>query len=192
MEDFSPSYLVYKNYTILPEEDSSPLPDPFRENLFNLSLEFVGYLRLEEGVPYTKAELARSRIVSYILKRHAGELEHRESLLELALGKRKSKNKPKPSRVDHLLCPDRSTLDRFFGQLLHFLNPQYYKVTATFELIPSWLRFLESLQLIDAEQHERTLSTLTPLRTDLINLLETQCNDPTLTEAILRSWPDKY
>ena len=190
MEDFSLPPLRRRNHEDLLEEDNTSTHDPSRENFFNMSLEFIGYLRHEEGVPYTKAELARCQIVSYILKRHAGELEHRESLLEIARGRKKSKTKPKPSRVDHILCPDLSTLDRFFGQLLNFLNPQYYKVTATFELIPAWLRFLESLQLIDGKQHERTLSTLTPLRKDLMNWLETQCNDTALQEAILQAWPD--
>ena len=64
--------------------------------------------------------------------------------------------------------PGHNTLDHFLADQLNFINPQYYKATATLELMPAWLQFLEARQLIDAEQHEQTLSQLRGLDTEFL------------------------
>jgi hypothetical protein len=71
--------------------------------------------------------------------------------------------------------------------LLHFLNPQYYEVAATFELVPAWLRFLEIRQLIDHDLHQRTLLEVNELQGDLIMLFENFREDPALVET-MRKW----
>jgi hypothetical protein len=55
------------------------------------------------------------------------------------------------------------------------------------ELVPAWLRFLESRQLIDAEQREQTLTNLRGLHTTLFNALS-DFPDPVLRQAMER-WP---
>lgn len=161
--------------------------NPGRQNLFHLTVEFLGYLRREEGVPYPKGELAREQILQYILNRYDGELEPRESPLEALMrpGKRKAP-KRKASRPDHLLCPDHSTLEHFLAQLLHFVNPQRYKAAATFELVPSWLRFLESRQLIDAQQRKKTLYELQGLDSELLKIWKRYPDDPALQREMER------
>jgi hypothetical protein len=169
------------------EEAEAPPPEPTGElNLFFLSVEFLGYLRREEGVPYAKGELGRHRIVRFILRRHAGELEYEESMLEAMQRSQERKPKPKPKfrPFEHLLCPDYQRLDRFLGGLLDFINPQHYEAAATFELMPAWLRFLESRHLIDAPQHARTLSVLRGMSDSLLKLWKNYSSDPALYQAM--------
>jgi hypothetical protein len=175
-----------------PDADSEqePAEEQGDQNLYDLTVEFLGHLRRERGVPYTKGELARKHILEYLWDRHAGKLEPRENLFQAQLGRKKGKRhlKPKP-QVDHLLCPDRETLDRYLGGLLQFINPQQYRAAATFELIPAWLRFLESRQLIDAGQRTKTLLELRDLGDELLKVLQRYPDDPTL-EAALQRWQD--
>jgi hypothetical protein len=172
------------------EEDEDESPDEGRQNLYDLSVEFLGYLRREEGVSYTKGELGREQIRRYILERHTGELEPRESLFEAMMRPKKRKRRRKPRKPDHLLCPDRSTLDRFLADLLYFISPQHYKAAATLELVPAWLRFLESRQLVDAQQRARTMSELRGLDTELLKIWKQHSSDPALQRG-LEGWRDE-
>ena len=158
------------------------------QNLYWLSLEFLGYLRRTEGVSYTKGELARQQIRQYLLERHAGELEWRPSPLEAALHPGiKSKKKPHSALQNSGLCPDPETLDRYFGQLLNFVFPQRYKAAAMMELTPAWLRFLESRELIDRQQREKTLLDLRELTNELLKVWEGYFADPALRDGLKNS-----
>jgi hypothetical protein len=169
------------------EEEEAEEPDPARQNLYELTIEFLGYLRREEDVPYTKGELGRENLHRYLLKRHAGELEPVDPPLGAPRGRRRRKRRAR--KPVHPLCPDRSTLHRFLNQMLYFLNPQKYPATATLELTPAWLRFLESRQLIDAEQHAQTMQGLRGLDTELRKVWENYPEDPGLREG-LDGWRD--
>ena len=63
------------------------------------------------------------------------------------------------------------------------MSGRYYEAVATFELIPAWLRFLESRQLIDADQRARTLQELRGLDTEFLKVLKTHA-DPALARAV--------
>jgi hypothetical protein len=176
------------------DEDETSLSqssrDPAYANLFHLTVEFLGYLRREEHVSYTRGELARQQIYRYIVERHAGELEPQESMLDMVMGsakKKKSPPKPKPPKPANLLCPDRETFDRFLAQMLNFINAQHYKVLATFELIPVWLRFLEERHLIDTRQRVQTLEDLAALLPDLRTIYDNYAADPAMQTA-LQGW----
>jgi hypothetical protein len=137
-------------------------------------------------VPYTKGELARGNLFEYILERHDGELEPDD---DGPFGERKPSGKRKPKTVStrrSLLCPDRGTLDRFLVRFLSFFSFRCYPAAATFELVPAWLRFLESRGLIDAEQRTQTLSELRGLATDLHKVWEKHTADPALELGIER------
>ena len=144
-----------------------------QQNLVDLSLEFLGYLKRQEQVCYTKGDLAREQLCNYLCERQDGELS----------------TPKRASRARHPLCPDRGTLDRFLGGLLNFVNPQHYKAVATFELLPAWLRFLVSRQLITAELLEQTLQQLQPLRASLRQFYGTYRADDALSTALAR-WPE--
>ncbi len=88
------------------------------------------------------------------------------------------------------LCPDHASLDRYLAGLLGFLSTQYYRAVSLFELIPAWLRFLKSVNLIDASMAEDTLQRLMPLRDSLLTMCQKRFDDPALEQA-LAAWPDK-
>jgi hypothetical protein len=85
---------------------------------------------------------------------------------------------------EHALCPDRATLDRFLGQRLGFMAPQYHRVAATFELLPAWLWFLERGTLIDASLRVKTLDELKKLQGDLDKLWGELDEYPALKEFL--------
>jgi hypothetical protein len=188
MGDFNFQRSRQRSYDLFHEDEDEP--DEGRQNLNDLCMEFLGYLRREEGVPYTKGELGREQIQQYILERLAGELEPQENLFEAMMRPRGRKRRRKSRKPDHLLCPDRGTLDRFLSRLLHFINPQRYKAAATLELVPVWLRFLESRQLIDAQQRARTMLELRGLDTELLKVWKLFPFDPALQHG-LQGWRDE-
>ena len=50
-------------------------------------------------------------------------------------------------------------------------------------MIPAWLRFLESRQLIEAAQHQATLQELEGLAADLLKVVKDHA-DPALAHAV--------
>jgi hypothetical protein len=191
MDDFRLERLNHHPGVFFDEDDEEDQElDEGRQNLFDLSVEFLGYLRREEGVAYTKGELGREQIRQYIQERHAGELEPQESPFEAMRRPKGRRRKRKSRKPRHVLCPDRGTLDRFLGGLLGFINPQHYKAAATLELMPAWLRFLESRQLIDDEQRAKTMSDLRGLDTELRKVWGKSATDPALLQG-LEGWRDE-
>jgi hypothetical protein len=148
------------------DEDEDERPhDPAVDNLGQLTLEFLRYLRHEEGVSYPKGDLAREELLDYFPRRHEGKLQPRGSMYEEVVLHKKPPRAPKP---EHPLCPDRVTMDVHLGGLIGFFNGLYYRAAATFEAIPAWLRFLQTRGLIDAERRRRTVEQLMPLQANLL------------------------
>jgi hypothetical protein len=165
---------------------TAKLTDEARRNLFDLTLDFLRYLRYEENVPFTKGRLARRQMYEYLINRHAGELEPQESMFEAMMRDPWEKpSKPKMRYPDHWLCPDRSTFDRFLVRLIDFLSGRYYEAVAAFELTPVWLRFLESRHLIDTGQRLSALQALRGLDTEFLKVLKNHA-DSALPQAIER------
>jgi len=169
------------------EADESPSAQPSGEqNLYHLTVEFLGYLRRVEDVPYTKGELGRRELEQFILDRDAGKLEYKESMLQAMqrdLDSRQGRRRP-PKRefrhYEHILVPDRERLDQFMAGLLGMLNQLYYRAAAAFEIVPAWLRFLELRGLIDAEVRAQTLSDLAGLADALRRAFDNFGRDPSL------------
>ncbi len=169
------------------EEDSIILQkDPKR--LTALMNAFFGYLRREEGVSCTKAKLAFNELGKYFLDRHAGNLKPKPSMLDLAMGR--AHETPKTSPPEHGLCPDRITLDVYLSGLFHFMMPKPYDAAAFFSVIPSWLRFLESIGLLDAGQKWKTLQELKPLALSLVKVLEPRIADKRLPRDVAAAWTE--
>jgi hypothetical protein len=160
-------------------DKSDATADDGRTALYYLTVDFLGYLRRQEGVSYAKGEMARHLISQYLVERAAGELhtdgEQRKP--------KKRKGKEKRASV-HPLAPDYGTLDRFMGKQQNFFHVQIYKVICLFEIIPAWLRFLETRGLIDAEQREETLHQLSGLLPPLSKLAQSAADDPALHRAM--------
>jgi hypothetical protein len=171
------------------EDEPQQAPsDPARRNFFALSVAFLGHLHRDEGIPLSKGELARRQLFEYILERFDGELEPRESLLDTMRRPKQRRPKPRRRQPDHLLCPDHDTLDRFLAQRMDFINPQWYKTAAMFELLPAWLRFLELRGLVDAEQHTKSHQDIEPLVPSLRQIWERHLEDPSLQRGLQACW----
>ncbi|OWK41652.1 SEC-C metal-binding domain-containing protein [Fimbriiglobus ruber] len=161
-------------------------PDPAVVNLGRLIDEFLGYLRREEQVPFTRWELIRSELLEYFVRRHEGDLDPHPSMLEQAMNPRLKL--PKPPRPIHPLCPERVTFDKCLGGMIGMLNLLYHTMTALFLITPAWLRFLESRRLIDAGIRNRVLNDLRPLHTTLLGIWKKFPDDPTLYRDG-QAWP---
>jgi SAM-dependent methyltransferase len=172
------------------DEDDRPrrkeVPDPGALNLHRLISEFVSYLHREEGVPFPRAQLVRHDLGSYFLQRHHGELDPRPSMMEAVLNP--NKKLPKPPKPIHPLCPERVTLEVFLVRMLRFFNPRFHSAAALFQVIPAWLRFLESRRLIDADVRRKVANDLLPLHADCLKGWQNYRDDPTL-EQQGRHWP---
>jgi len=193
MDDFNLAPTGHRSRDEWDEEDEEEgdKPDPATVNLYDLTHQFINYAHRVEGMAYTKAEMGRREIFNFIVRRKAGQLEYRESMLDSALRSAGGKREPikKFTRYEHLLCPDRERLDMFLAEKLQFLSHQPHKVAATAELIPAWMRFLQTQELVDVRLRKETLDSLKPLAGELLKPYEHYHIDPTLREA-LRQWPE--
>ncbi len=160
--------------------------DPGALNLHRLISEFVGYLHREEGVPFPRAQLVRHDLGSYFLQRHHGELDPRPSMMDAVLNP--NKKLPKPPKPIHPLCPERVTLEVFLLRMLSIFNPQFHAAAALFQVVPAWLRFLESRRLIDADVRSKVVNDLLPLHAECLEGWQNYRDDPTL-ERQGRLWP---
>jgi hypothetical protein len=166
------------------EEDDTP--DEGARNLSRLTVEFVGYLRRQEDVPFPKGQLAREELFRYFVRRHEGELDPQPSMLESM--RHPNMKLPKPPKPIHPLCPERVTLDVYLAGLVEFLNALHHRAAALFEVVPAWLRFLESRGLIDAETRTKAVADLRPLHAQVLGLWESFRDDPALFRAA-EAWP---
>ncbi len=160
-------------------------------NLFDLAMAFVAYAHSVTGASYAKAEMAAQEIHRFILRRERQTLEYQEGVYSSSLGpdEQPGGHAKKFKEYKHLLCPDRERLDRYLAEMFDPVTAQSHNVSAVIELIPAWLRFIESEGLIEAELRERTLRDLAPVTGDLRRKLEASPIDPALALAISR-WND--
>jgi hypothetical protein len=165
-------------------------------NFYHLTIEFLGYLRRVEGVSYAKGELGRRELYQFILDRHAGKLEYRQSMLQSMLqdvdskkGRRAAPQR-KYRRYEHMLVPDPERLEHFLADLLGMMNQLNHRASAFFEIIPAWLRFLEIQQLIDAETRAQSIGRLAHLADTLGGLFDKYIDDPGPRQA-MHGWREQ-
>src|SRR5581483_1768993 len=170
------------------DAEDEAAPTDAEQNLFNLSLEFIGWAHRVEGVPYTRAALGAHELFRFIRRREAGEIEAEDDLLEPQKRSRAHKvlRGQKFATYEHALCPDRERLDKFLGGMLGFMNFLFYPPAALFGLIPAWLRFLETRGLIDSERRARTLDSLGRVNDDLLAAFRRYQDDPAPRQALER------
>jgi len=163
--------------------------DLFKSQVFHLCTEFLRYLRFERDVPYTKGHIARVHLFLYYLLRYEGLLEAEQMGLEVVAQrpKKKSKKKSRP-QLEHPLCPDASTFEIFLDGLLESFEAHDLKAATTFELLPAWLDFLNSVGLLETKQKERALTAIYPLREQVIEALGMSFEDPAIEENIEKAW----
>jgi hypothetical protein len=85
---------------------------------------------------------------------------------------------------EHALVPDPGRLEHYLAGMLGMMNQLHHRAAALFEIIPPWLRFLESRRLIDAAAGVRALEELAPLADKLRRILAAFPDDPAPLRAI--------
>jgi hypothetical protein len=95
---------------------------------------------------------------------------------------------PKPPKPGHPLCPERVTFDACLAGFVGILNNLNHTAAALFEIVPAWLRFLESRRLIDSARRIKTIEELRPLHADVLRMWEKFTEDPALYRAA-QVWP---
>ena len=168
------------------EDEEREAPDPGAANLSRLIAEFVGYLRREEGVPFSRGDMVSQELYRYFIRRFNGDLDPRPSMMESML--QPTRKLPKPPKPAHPLCPERLTLDAYLGEKLGFMNELYHTAAALFQAMPAWLRFLKSRGLIDAATREKVTAELIPLQATLLRLWEK--HDDPLMLRLGKAWLD--
>lgn len=175
------------------EQEAAPEKMTGRQYLYYLTVEFLGYLHREGRIPLTRANLGCVELIQYIVDRDRHRLEPQEIWFGEPSGKRGKKGKKSKRgfyRPENKLVPDRDRLDRYIARQLQIFNLKAYEEAALAQIIPSWLRFLESRGLIDAELRARSLRDLQQIPTDLLQLLKTNVPDPAIDE-VLRPWNEE-
>jgi hypothetical protein len=144
-----------------------------------LCQDFLGYLRHHEEVPFTKARLACFDIGDCLLECHNGKLTSRAGRKEAKKG---------IDRPPNFLCPDAESLDVFLLQKKNMFSTRVYKVGAILELIPAWLRFLESEGLLDHDEKENIFAELMSVQTTWQKILTKLTKDQALLTGVLTAW----
>lgn len=155
------------------------------QNLAVFMLDFVAYAHKAHNAAYAKANVMRQHLPVYFVERRTGQLEPRQDIAAAMRGERPYPIiRPQP----HPLCPDPVTLEQFMAKLLNY-QPQPYIAAALFELIPAWLQFLQTKNLIDAAQQQKTIAECSQMVPDLQQYFQTHTADNTLLSH-LQTWPE--
>jgi SEC-C motif len=172
--------------------DESAEMDPAVLNILDLMAQFVGYAHRVEGRPFSRAELARGEIHSFLIQRQDGGLEYRENMLDTAMreaGRKRGKIKRfKP--YANRLCPDYERLDRYVAGLLNGFDVDPYAVVALLDAVPVWVRFLHAYGLLDAEICRNALQELQPLAGHVLRIFRERRFDPAAYEALRKCIED--
>jgi hypothetical protein len=162
-------------------------------HVYQLTVQFLGYLRRFEGVPFSKGELGRHDLYRFILERHEGKLEYRESMLESMQRDINRQQGRRTARLrkfrpyENVLLPDSERLEHYLAGLLGMMNQLYHRAAALFEIIPSWLRFLELQGLVDTAMRLQTFDKMEALAASLSRILASYPDDPAPLRA-LEGW----
>ena len=172
------------------EDEAVESGDPRAKWCELLCVEFLGYLQRREGVPYSKGDLATESLAQYLIRRLRGQAGISPNLYDPGQrpGRQKGKRRYKQQRSYHVLRPDPITLDAHLADMFAFLSSRHHRAAATWEVIPAWLRFLESRQLIDRAEHTRTLNSMATLSVNMLRLWENAGGDPALYEGSQKAW----
>ncbi len=151
------------------------------QNTAVLMLAFLGYLHVQEQIPLSRGNMMRQLWPVYLVERRTGQLEERVDMTAVIRGERpRPVIRPQP----HPLCPDKVTLEQYLAKLLNY-QTQPYKAAAVFTLIPAWLRFLQTCQLIDQTQQIAVSTELKSMAEDLAAYWSDFSDDPALQQDVM-------
>lgn len=112
-----------------------------------------------------------------------------ESMLRDLSRQRGQRTKPRRKfrPYENVLVPDSERLELYLAGLLGMMNQLHHRAAALFEIIPSWLRFLELRGLVDTATRVQTLNEMEPLAENLRRILAS-CPDVPAPLRALKGW----
>ncbi len=147
-------YLAVLTGQVQPQVNAAQLnpnaPEWQPEALGVLLVAWIGVLKREQGVDWSKGALLRPLLPAYYAARRTGQLNPRQDIAALMQGKRPYQ--PQPPQT-HPLCPDHITLERYFSQLRHPARPQPYRAALLAQLLPHWLQYLHQQNAITPAEY---------------------------------------
>jgi hypothetical protein len=149
-------YLTGKGDRTWQKIDFSPDNEQRLDNLMFFLFDFLGYERWNKNIPFSRTEIARQEMLEYL-----------------------------KTEASHFLHPDKSSLDRYMGGRLGFLNPQYYRIGCMMEIIPDYFEFLQQKGLIDPEDARKRIAKIGILVPAVLRISD---RDKIMISAIQRSW----
>ena len=81
-------------------------------------------------------------------------------------------------------CPERVSFDPYLAVDLSLFSMRRHRFVATLELLPFWLRFLHSRNLLTAEEHREASDDLQPLG-EAVELLKRHQDAPGLGDGMV-------
>lgn len=171
-------------------EEAPPLRATVAQNLFRLVLQFQGYLLREREVSLIKSDLGCHLLMHYMIQRALGHLhipadffiKHGEFAAQYQF-----RHLDWPRHV-RLLCPDRVTLKHYLIEELRGDDSQHYSTACLFALVPQWLDFLVTQQLLEPAQRNQTLLDLFEVHEDLYGTLLQYTRNLHLAKSLI-GWP---
>ena len=157
------------------------------QNMAALLIEFLAYTHREAQLPYGRTNLLRQLLPTYFVERRTGQLTPRQDLGDL---RRSGRPIFKPPASSHPLAPDSDTLQRFLAKLLNYDPIRPYPAAALFTLMPLWLNFLQTRQLLTATETADNLADLATLKPDLLAFWQSFAGDSSLATAVSH-WPNQ-
>lgn len=157
------------------------------QNMAALLIEFLAFAHKEAGVAYGRSNLLRPLLPTYFVERRTGQLNPRQDLGDLM---RRGQPIPKPKLTPHPLAPDSDTMQRFLARLLNYEPVRPYAAATIFILLPTWLHFLQTRNLLTPTESSAVLDDLRKLKADLHRYFANFPGDVGLATAVAH-WPEK-
>lgn len=147
-------------------------------HLTDLISEFIGYLRHVEKMPYPKADLGHWGLMEYLVSRVLDQPDR---------PKKKGKGPvQRKATLTNPLCPEPKSFQKLIEEMIYMVAA-VYQVTALLEMVPAWLRFLVSRQLLTESESAQVRQELHQRIRHWQHLWITEGIDPAI-KAALAEW----
>lgn len=165
-----PLTIAHFTFTPAPHGEASRIPHEIMHNISELSAQFLGYARRVEDIAYTKGHLVNNVLAQYLLERVTTAVADWD-----AMGSTDPITTP--------LLPDRASVEGLIGTHLTVFNANPHKAAAIFELLPTWIRFVDGLGLVTDDEVKTAVSDLRGLDKMMQKLWTSYPSDPAPLQA---------
>jgi hypothetical protein len=149
--------------------------EAWTRQLNSLLLEFVAN-RWRAGFPLSRGLMAWHKF---------SEILHAQS----KASRRKQKRKEAwPADLSVQVIPQADLMDRILGESFSIFGGEPYEVTATLELVPAYLEFLQNLGLVQSSERQQALRKIKPIVDQMPQIVKYYGGDPVAVENLLDAW----